>query len=136
MCATDKEIDREDRRRLSPPAKNSFIRGHSNALPSSIRGGSRVREFRSRGSLRGAAGNGRLYRERALPVQTASRNCMTDEGGPFGFGNQMLISSHTLLAEIVEEAGFPKGVVNVVKPTRPDSRILPGKSNLLLLLSP
>ncbi len=26
---------------------------------------------------------------RALPVQTASRNCMRDEGRPFGFGNQV-----------------------------------------------
>jgi hypothetical protein len=24
-----------------------------------------------------------------LPVQTASRNCMKDEGRPFGFGNQV-----------------------------------------------
>jgi len=31
---------------------------------------------------------------RALPVQTASRNCMKDEGRSFGFGNQVLISSH------------------------------------------
>ncbi len=34
---------------------------------------------------------------RALPVQTASRNCMRDEGGPFGFGNQVLIPSHRKL---------------------------------------
>jgi len=26
---------------------------------------------------------------RALPVQTASRNCIGDEGRPFGFGNQV-----------------------------------------------
>ena len=26
---------------------------------------------------------------RASPVQTASRNCMRDEGGPFGFGDQV-----------------------------------------------
>jgi hypothetical protein len=30
-------------------------------------------------------------------VQTAVRNCMRDEGGPFGFGNQVLISSHRKL---------------------------------------
>ena len=34
---------------------------------------------------------------RALPVQTASRNCMKDEGRSFGFGNQVLISSHRKL---------------------------------------
>ena len=34
---------------------------------------------------------------RALPVQTAMRNCTRDEGGPFEFGNQVLISSHRKL---------------------------------------
>jgi hypothetical protein len=34
---------------------------------------------------------------RALPVQTAMRNCLRDEGGPFGFGNQVLISNHRKL---------------------------------------
>ena len=33
------------------------------ALPSHTQGGSRVREFRSHGSERGAVGNGRPYRE-------------------------------------------------------------------------
>ena len=31
---------------------------------------------------------------RASPVQTAMRNCTGDEGRPFEFGNQVLISSH------------------------------------------
>ena len=31
---------------------------------------------------------------RASPVHTARRNGMRDEGGPFGFGNQVLIPSH------------------------------------------
>jgi hypothetical protein len=31
---------------------------------------------------------------RAPLVHTAMRNCMRDEGGPFEFGNQVLISSH------------------------------------------
>ena len=31
---------------------------------------------------------------RALPVHTARRNCTGDEGGPFEFGNQVLISSY------------------------------------------
>ncbi len=34
---------------------------------------------------------------RALPVNTAMRNCTRDEGGPFEFGNQVLISSHRKL---------------------------------------
>ena len=34
---------------------------------------------------------------RVLPVQTAMRNCTRDEGGPFEFGNQVLISSHRKL---------------------------------------
>ena len=31
---------------------------------------------------------------RVSPVQTVLRNCTRDEGGPFEFGNQVLISSH------------------------------------------
>ncbi len=34
---------------------------------------------------------------RASPVQTATRNCMRDEGRPFEVGNQVLISSHRKL---------------------------------------
>jgi SAM-dependent methyltransferase len=34
---------------------------------------------------------------RVPPVQTALRNCTRDEGGPFEFGNQVLISSHRKL---------------------------------------
>src|SRR6516164_10635161 len=34
---------------------------------------------------------------RALPVHTARRNCTGDEGGPFEFGNQVLISSYRKL---------------------------------------
>ena len=34
---------------------------------------------------------------RVSPVQTALRNCTGDEGGPFEFGNQVLISSHRKL---------------------------------------
>jgi len=39
------------------------------------------------------------------------RNCTRDEGGPFGFGNQVLISSHRKLlrtkAVVVSVAGTP-----------------------------
>jgi hypothetical protein len=34
---------------------------------------------------------------RVSPVQTALRNCTRDEGEPFEFGNQVLISSHRKL---------------------------------------
>jgi hypothetical protein len=34
---------------------------------------------------------------RASPVHAAMRNCTRDEGGPFGVGNQVLISSHRKL---------------------------------------
>jgi hypothetical protein len=34
---------------------------------------------------------------RAQPVHTAVRNCTRDEGRPFEFGNQVLISSHRKL---------------------------------------
>src|SRR5258705_2818193 len=34
---------------------------------------------------------------RVTPVHTALRNCMRDEGRPFEFGNQVLISSHRKL---------------------------------------
>jgi len=34
---------------------------------------------------------------RVTPVHTAIRNCIRDEGGPFEFGNQVLISSHRKL---------------------------------------
>ena len=34
---------------------------------------------------------------RATPVHTAKRNCTRDGGGPFEFGNQVLISNHRKL---------------------------------------
>jgi hypothetical protein len=37
---------------------------------------------------------------RASPVQTTVRNCTRDEGRPFGFGNQVLISSHRKLLRL------------------------------------
>ncbi len=49
---------------------------------------------------------------RALPVQTAVRNCTRDEGGPFEVGNQVLISSHRKLllskAMVVSVAETPE----------------------------
>src|SRR5215831_16089946 len=40
----------------------------------------------------GSAALGRV--SRASPVHTAVRNCTRDEGGPFGFGDQVLIPSY------------------------------------------
>ena len=71
-----------------------------------------MREFRLRGSVRGAVGNNRPYRERASPVHTAVRNCTRDEGGPFEVDNQVLISSHrkllwskAMVVSVAETAG-------------------------------
>jgi hypothetical protein len=41
------------------------------------------------------SGNGLV--SRVTPVHTALRNCTRDEGRPFEFGNQVLISSHRKL---------------------------------------
>jgi hypothetical protein len=46
------------------PNPKFFIRGHQIGLPSNIRGGSRMRESRTYGSVRGALSNGRPYRDR------------------------------------------------------------------------
>jgi hypothetical protein len=56
---------------------------------------------------------------RVPPVQTAERNCTRDEGGPFGFSNQVLISSHrkllslkAMVVSVAEKAGHdPAGMV-------------------------
>jgi hypothetical protein len=37
---------------------------------------------------------------RVTPVQTAKRNCTRDEGGPFEFGNQVLIANHRKLLSV------------------------------------
>src|SRR6266852_3874073 len=50
---------------------------------------------------------------RVTPVQTAKRNCTRDEGGPFEFGNQVLISSHrkllwskAMVVSVAEKSGL------------------------------
>ena len=56
---------------------------------------------------------------RALPVHTARRNCTGDEGGPFEFGNQVLISSYrkllsskAMVVNVAETLGHdPAGMV-------------------------
>src|SRR5438045_5564136 len=46
------------------PGPASFIRGPKSASPSNTRGGSRMRESRTYGSVRGALSNERPYRDR------------------------------------------------------------------------
>src|SRR3954454_20084836 len=46
------------------PNPKSCTRGQLNGLPSNIQGGSRMRESRTYGSVRGALSNGRPYRDR------------------------------------------------------------------------
>src|SRR5271166_3405995 len=48
------------------PNPKFFIRGRPSGLPSNIQGGSRMRESRTYGSVRGALSNGRPYRNRLL----------------------------------------------------------------------
>ena len=68
--------------RISVSQALERIRKVQNALPSNTRGGSRMRESRTYGSVRGAVGNDRPYRERASRVHTGMRNSTRDEGGP------------------------------------------------------
>ena len=60
---------------------------------------SRITSLRSADSERDGARNMSLMGlvSRISPVQTAVCNCTRDEGGPFGIGNQLLISSHRKL---------------------------------------
>jgi hypothetical protein len=53
---------------------------------------------------------------RVTPVHTALRNSTRDEGGPFGFGNQVLISSHrkllsskAMVVNVAETSGYDPG---------------------------
>ena len=99
-----------------PQAEHPSSLAAACASPSHTRGGSRMREFRTYGSVRGAVGNARPYRERVSPVHTAVRNCTRDEGGPFEFGNQVLISSHrkllwskAMVVSVAEKSGRDPG---------------------------
>src|SRR4029078_7691658 len=51
--------------------RESFIRGQRDASPSDTRGGRRVPELGSRGSVRGARGNSRPYRESRISAPSA-----------------------------------------------------------------
>src|SRR5258708_32144521 len=58
------------------------------------------------------SGNGLV--SRVTPVHTALRNCTRDEGRPFEFGNQVLISSHRKLLS------SKASVVNVAEKSGPE----------------
>ena len=51
--------------------------------------------LRRNGRVSMRSGSGRV--SRAQLVHTTARNCVGDEGGPFGVGNHELISSHCKL---------------------------------------
>ena len=68
-------------RTIGSPNRASFILGRQHASPSLTRGGSRMRESRSYGSVRGALSNGRPYRDLAsllamtwLPLNATPRS--------------------------------------------------------------
>ena len=75
-----------------------------------------MREFRSRGSVRGAVGNDRPYRERVSPVQTAVRNCTGDEGRPFGFGDQVADPKPPRAAVVKSHGRERRGNVGAMTP--------------------
>ena len=67
-------------------------------------------------------GSGRV--SRALPVQTATRNCTRDEGGPFGFGNQVLIPSH---CKLLRSKAVVVSVASQVWAGSPDGKVEKGE---------
>src|SRR5438034_11664254 len=59
------------------PNRKSFIPGPTSVLPSLTRGGSRMRESRTYGSVRGALSNERPYRDRSVPACCAAGTALT-----------------------------------------------------------
>src|SRR5215813_9405973 len=53
---------------------------------------------------------------RVTPVQTASRNCAGDEGGPFGFGDQVADSKAPQAAAVKSRGGERCGKVGTMIP--------------------
>src|SRR6266496_3252440 len=64
--ANQQSTDRAQNRATVSQALERIRKAATAASPSHTQGGSRVREFRSHGSVRGAAGNSRPYRDRSL----------------------------------------------------------------------
>jgi hypothetical protein len=54
---------------------------------------------------------------RALPVHTAVRNCTGDEGGPFGFGDQVVDPKPPRAAAVKSRGGERRGNVGAMIPT-------------------
>src|SRR6202158_3906476 len=69
-------------------SRKSFFRGRSSALPSDTRGRSRMPELGTYGSVRGAAGNSRPYREwrphEGGAMHSVGRRPQTSKGGNRG----------------------------------------------------
>ena len=55
---------------------------------------------------------------RVTPVHTAKRNCTRDEGGPFEFGDQVLLG---FIAEPRSDVGHRPDSGVVIAPLEPDS---------------
>jgi hypothetical protein len=53
---------------------------------------------------------------RVTPVQTAMRNCTGDEGGPFGFGDQVADSKPPQAAAVKSRGGERCGKVGTMIP--------------------
>jgi len=53
---------------------------------------------------------------RAAPVQTALRNCTEDEGGPFGFGDQVADPKPPRAAAVKSLGGERRGNVGTMIP--------------------
>ena len=54
---------------------------------------------------------------RASPVHTALRNCTGDEGGPFGFGDQVADPKPPRAAAVKSRGGERRGNVRAMIPT-------------------
>src|SRR6476661_182348 len=54
---------------------------------------------------------------RVSPVHTAVRNCTGDEGGPFGFGNQVADPKPPRAAAVKSHGGERRGNVGAMIPT-------------------
>src|SRR5262245_3968780 len=98
IAAAPPIIFMQSRRRIAVPARrprcSAFNFHHQNRKLPAVKRGS-VQNVHCRNPERRMSQMGLV--SRALPVHTAMRNCTRDEGGPFEFGNQVLISSHRKL---------------------------------------
>src|SRR5580700_7168719 len=82
--------------------RKSFIPGRNSASPSDTRGGSRMRESRTYGSVRGAFGNGRPYRDRSVLVSETS---LRRNGDHDMTQEQKIIRAKVGLLELAKQLG-------------------------------